>query len=461
MLQAGLPTQKRDLEQKIWLGFGLALLLLGVIGAFSYRSTVQFLETSEAAVKSRETLEEMSKLLIDLLNAETGQRGYILTGEARYLEPYYTAVNEIDRHRKSLRGLLRGDVRQQERLNALESLVSQRLDDLRQRVRLRQEKGFEVAASAVRQGQEKELMDEIRRSLGEMEGEGYVLLERRNQATREDATRTLVVIVAGGLLALFLIPLAAILIKRDIANRRLLEEELRKRNSLVESINKELEAFSYSVSHDLRSPLRHIDGFTQLLQKGIGSSLEPKNLRYLNIISDSVKQMGRLIDDLLVFSRMGRNEMQKTVVDMGRMVNDVINEMKPDVQGRNVIWNVMKLPEIKGDPGMLKLVWANLIGNAIKYTKLKAEAQIEIGTMNGKADEIVFFVRDNGAGFDMQYVEKLFGVFQRLHSAEEFEGTGIGLANVKRIILRHGGRAWAQGKVNEGASIFFSLPTGC
>jgi len=239
---------------------------------------------------------------------------------------------------------------------------------------------------------------------------------------------------------------------------RSLNLELAKRAAELEATNKDLESFAYSVSHDLRAPLRHLAGFSELLQKQASSLLDDKSRRYIQTILDSAKRMGNLIDDLLAFSRVGRAETKKTLVSMEQLVKEVIAELSQETKGREIAWKIGALPVCYGDRSMLKLVVVNLVSNAVKFTRMRARAEIEIGCADGNKNEVEMFVKDNGAGFDMRYVDKLFGVFQRLHSSEEFEGTGIGLATVQRIIHRHGGKVQADGVVDQGAAFYFSLP---
>jgi K+-sensing histidine kinase KdpD len=245
--------------------------------------------------------------------------------------------------------------------------------------------------------------------------------------------------------------------KRREDEIRKLNNELAKRARDLETSNNELESFAYSVSHDLRAPLRHVVGYSELLQRQASSLLDEKSRRYTQTILESSKRMGNLIDDLLAFSRIGRAETKNGLVDLDRLVKEVVAEVGQDAIGRDIVWKIHPLPVCYGDRSMLKLVISNLLANAVKFTRMRAQAEIEIGCADGE-DEVEVFVKDNGVGFDMQYVDKLFGVFQRLHLPEEFEGTGIGLATVRRIIHRHRGEVRAEGDVDQGATLYFSLP---
>ncbi|HUH65452.1 MAG TPA: PAS domain S-box protein [Syntrophales bacterium] len=245
---------------------------------------------------------------------------------------------------------------------------------------------------------------------------------------------------------------------RDITDRKQVEEQLSKRTLQLEELNRELESFSYSVSHDLRAPLRAIDGYARMILKKQGKKLDEDTLSKFNVIRSGTERMGQLIDDLLIFSRLGRQHMSVVKLDMGALIRDAWKEISVINPERRMRLTVGNIPAGHGDRSLINQVLLNLLSNAVKFTKYRADARIEAGG-HTDGNENVYFIRDNGAGFDMAYYDKLFGVFHRLHSDEAFEGTGVGLAIVQRIIHRHGGRVWAEGKVDEGACFYFSLGT--
>jgi PAS domain S-box-containing protein len=237
---------------------------------------------------------------------------------------------------------------------------------------------------------------------------------------------------------------------------RELEDRVRSRTAQLEAANKELEAFSYSVSHDLRAPVRHIDGFVKLLERELPPATD-KAGHYLRTIAMSSRRMAALIDDLLALSRTGRAPLEMRRVPLQPLVDEVIRELRPDLARRRIDWRIGPLPAVRGDPSLLRVVLQNLFANAVKYTQPRRLATIEIGAQQLDDGEVAIFVRDNGVGFDMRYADRLFGVFQRLHRDEEFEGTGIGLATARRIVHRHGGRIWGEGEPDRGASFYFTI----
>jgi signal transduction histidine kinase len=228
-------------------------------------------------------------------------------------------------------------------------------------------------------------------------------------------------------------------------------------NQRLAGVNAELDAFTHSVSHDLRAPLRHIQGYADLLIAAAGDELQDTARRYLDTIVASSVDMGRLIDGLLSYSRAGREELRSQIVHLDTVVSDSIQDLQLETRSRRINWKRAELPSVRGDVSALRQVYTNLLGNAVKYTRKRDSAEIEIGCAGHENGRVILFVRDNGVGFDMHYVDKLFGVFQRLHTAEEFEGTGIGLATVQRVIERHGGRTWAEGAIDRGTTIYFTL----
>ena len=341
----------------------------------------------------------------------------------------------------------------------LERMMDQQLAAEAYAITVLTNRGFEAVKKIALEGAATREISEIHRVVAEMESYERQALRRRVLESAATTTNTIVLLSIGALLQFVLLASVYYLIRHDITERRRVADELQRRGELLEAANKELESFSYSVSHDLRAPLRHIDGYASLLRKAVTESLNEKAARYLQTISDSAKQMGQLIDDLLVFSRMGRQEMLQTAVDLNQLIRTILYDLRLDLQGREISWTIATLPEVLGDPAMLRQVFMNLIANAVKFTSTRPRAHIEVGIDRPNSGEVVIFVRDNGVGFDMQYAGKLFGVFQRLHRMDEFEGTGIGLANVRRIVHRHGGRTWAEGEPDKGATFYLTLPT--
>jgi signal transduction histidine kinase len=449
----------RSIEQRVLAGFGLVFASIVVISIASYRNTSVLIKNSRLDTRSHELVQFLGSIGEALDDAERGHRRYLVTGDEAYLKGHKTVLEQMPVYSQYLRGLTDGAPDQQMRVASLERLIGQQLDAEAAAISARETNGYEGVRRIALSGAAKQELDAIHRLIVELETAEQKTLRARVVQSAGSTRNTIVLLVLGALLQLVLLGSVYYLIHHDITERRRVAAELRRRGELLQAANKELEAFSYSVSHDLRAPLRHIDGYASLLSKTAGESLNDKARRYLQTISASAKQMGQLIDDLLIFSRMGRQEMLRTTVNLDQLVKTVLHDLRLDLQGRTISWTIGPLPEISGDPAMLRQVFMNLLSNALKFTKHRAEAKIEIGAIQRTAGEAEIFVRDNGAGFDMQYVNKLFGVFQRLHRNDEFEGTGIGLANVRRIIHRHGGRTRAEGALDQGATFFFTLPT--
>jgi len=255
-------------------------------------------------------------------------------------------------------------------------------------------------------------------------------------------------------------------LEREIAERVRIAEQvtelnnaLREKNDDLLAANADLESFCHSVSHDLRMPLRHIHSYVSMLEVSAGSKLNPEERRHVHTVQKAAIRMTRLIDDLLAFSRIGRAAMHRQRIRMDELLDETFQELGPELRERHIDWERHAIPDAVGDPQLMKQVWVNLLANAVKYTRPRDPARIEIGA-DVSSDEVVYYVRDNGVGFNMQYADRLFGVFQRLHADKDFEGTGVGLANVRRIVQRHGGRTWAEGAEGRGATVYFSMPIG-
>lgn len=581
------------LEKKIVAGFSAAVGFMLIIGGAAWWSAVRSAGTFQQVDHTYRVLDQLEAGLTDMLNMQTATRGYLLTGDPQFLDPYKLGSARIEPALRALRGLTADNPRQAERLDRLESAMAGATAIMRELIARRGTTGSaDGLVETLLAG--KKFSDQVRQVVAEMVAEERRRLSERSARAGFEQRRAVVVFGFGSLLGITLVATAGLLVRRDfhqrvraeaalrtseaeyrtlfesmdegfcvievlfdgggratdyrflrlnpafakhtgmagaqgrtmrelapaleafwfetfghialtgeparfqnraaelhrwfdvyafrygdpihrqvaimfrdITERKQQEEQIRRLNAdlqqratLLEATNQELEAFSYSVSHDLRAPLRHIDGFASLLQKNSADRLDELGRRHLATISASARQMGRLIDDLLSFSRMGRAAIQpRGLEDHNALVASVIQEGRWERPDRPIAWQIAALPPVRADRAMLHQVWTNLLDNAVKYSGKVSAPRIEIGGQTDPATgEQVFFVRDNGAGFDMRYADKLFGVFQRLHGPAEFEGTGIGLANVRRIILRHGGRTWAEGAVDRGATFYFSLP---
>jgi signal transduction histidine kinase len=446
-----------SIEQRVLAGFGLVFLGIVVISVMSYRNTAVVVKNSRLDTASHELIQLLGSIEEALIAAESGHRRYLVTGDESYLKAYRGIVEQMPEFSRYLQALAAPSA-QQERVTQLEQLIKQQLDIETDAINRRATQGADAVRHLALPGVAKRELDDIHRLIADLESSEQQATRKRVLQSAGTTRSTIALLALGAILQLVLLASVYFLIHHDITNRRRVAAELRRQGELLQAANKELEAFSYSVSHDLRAPLRHIDGYAALLSKTAGEALNDKARRYLQTISDSAKQMGQLIDDLLVFSRMGRQEMLHSTVNLNQLIRTVIHDLRLDLQGTTISWTIGSLPEVPGDPAMLRQVFMNLLSNAVKFTATRPKPCIEVGTTRDTPGEVTIFVRDNGVGFDMQYVSKLFGVFQRLHRSDEFEGTGIGLANVRRIIHRHGGRTWAEGAVDQGATFYLSLP---
>ena len=444
--------------------FLAALLLLAAIAAASYISVLVTAEHNRWVDHTYQVILSTDKLLLDQQEGAANQRGYLLTGNPEFLGRYQLARDKIAGDIQVLADLTADNPVQQARMGTLRTLSLERLQHLDQLV------GKDASGRAVLNvdgitevESSRKAMDAIRVLIGAVIQEERNLLAERSDQVESSRRWVLLIIVAGNVLSLGALLACLLLLNRQIRDRRAAEMDVRSLNETLtdrarqlELANSELEGFSYSISHDLRSPLRAIDGFSQLLQKRFEPVLDAEGMRLLGVVRDSSKRMGALIEDLLEFSRLGRKPLDSTLVEMEPLARECLAEALEQADRKpHVTFN--RLPACWGDRALLKQVWANLIGNAVKYSSHTAAPRIEISGLED-GDECVYTVSDNGAGFDMQYYAKLFGVFQRLHGMEEFSGTGVGLAIVMRIVTKHRGRVWAEAEVNRGATFHFSIP---
>lgn len=566
---------KYSFEQKLIFGFSVVISSVFILFYVYDKSKTDFVNSRKLIIHTQEVIGQSYEILSKIEDVELGKRGYVITGDTLFLEPFVKSKKQILTHLTHLKSLTKDNPLQQMRFNTLEKLVNQELIFFKKVIELRSDQGFEEAKNAVATARGKILMDSIKSTIVDIRNEEQVLLNKRRQKNQDsiDSANSIIyffqITIVLFLIALFFVALttfktrqkAQILLEKSnerffkifnyspipmaitnvsegkfmYANDVFCETTGYKRENLVgrksvdvniisqeereksvkdikknggkikdvelkisksngelidilfsaetleidnnkcfvyacvdisgrkkseeklKEVNKELDSFTYSVSHDLRAPLRAISGYTKILNEDYGSVIDAEGKRVMKVISNNAQKMGQLIDDLLAFSRLGRQSVVNIPIDMNSLVKSIKEELMGFSDLKNIQIDIQDLINPTGDSSMIKVVMTNLLSNAIKYSSKKDEILIEIGSYCEEKN-IVYYIKDNGAGFDMQYYDKLFGVFQRLHSTTEFEGTGVGLAIVQRIIKKHGGKVWAESKIDTGSTFYFSLP---
>jgi len=446
---------------------GLFLLAVIVIGAVLVGDILHF-RRYQSAIKNvmhtQQSLETMYALLNSVQAAETGQRGYLLTGRPDYLAPFIQGKARVPVVYEKLRNLVEDSPAQRQSLERIHALEERKIAELQRTIDLKMSRRSAVALEELNTDKGKTLMDQIRDELDRMESRERIVLQERNVRLEIEKRRREALIGVGTAVSVFLLLWMMYLLRQEISRRQKSQErledtrlQLERHTTELSASNKELEAFCYSVSHDLRAPLRGIEGFSRVVIERYKDVLDAEGIGYLERVRTGVKRMGQLIDDLLRLSRITRAEIRKQPIDLTEIAVSVAEELNKAQPGANIEWKIAPALPVTGDPVLLRTVLENLMGNAWKFTSKKESAHVEVG-QQPIADGGAYFVRDDGAGFDMAYQNKLFSAFQRLHSPGEFPGTGIGLATVQRVIHRHGGRVWAEGAVEQGATFYFTLP---
>jgi PAS domain S-box-containing protein len=563
-------------NKRVLSGFLVVLSILSGLTIYSYINTRELISTSQWISHTREVIYQAEQILASTSSLELGQRGYSLSGNKKFLEPYWKAQKEIPEHIKYILRLTADNKDQQKRIKKLQQVTIGLIDFTVLAVNKRGE-SFEAAQEVNAMLTGKILMDEVRGLINQIQNEENVLLNKRIEANDLQIQKFsiafifLIALIVCILIGLFLainynlkaridsesnlkkaldevrdlydnapcgyhsldkngvfvginktllhwlgyqreevigklqfskvvtaegegtfkknfeafknngfvhnlefdlfrkdgsklpVVLSSLAIQDEYGNyvksrtTTFDNTERKIAETKVRTLNEELEAFTYSVSHDLRAPLRSIDGYAKILQEDYGDKLDTEGVRVINVIMNNARRMGKLIDDLLEFSRLGRQEVSRVKIDMTSLVQNIARELIEQESERKISINIKPLHPSDVDMDMMRQVWINLISNAIKYTGKNDRACIEISSFERRS-EVTYQVKDDGVGFDMQYVDKLFGVFQRLHKMQDFSGTGVGLALVKRIVARHSGIVWAEGKLNEGAKFYFTIP---
>lgn len=457
---AAAPELQR-VEIRVIAGFAVALALLIFAGGYTYTTSVAFADSVDWIAHTQEVRVSLAELSNAMANAELAQRDFLLTADKERKSTFERLIAASQERLKTLESLLLDNPAQQANLGVLRADVTSRIAVMAGAIAAFEHFGVAAARAVVTVARRSKDggSEHVRAQADRMDQVEEGLLSQRQAVAEHKRVITFVSLVCTLALAAILFMALFRGIRDEMKVRENLEVELRAKAKLLEESNKELEGFSYSVSHDLRAPLRAINGFALMLEEDYTAGLDAEGRRFLAVIRENTNRMGALVDDLLAFSRLGRQAVAKAEVNVDALVRDVVEEALRFHQGTAPRIRIETLPSANADQGLLRQVWINLISNALKYGSRSVEPAITV-TGQRSAEETIYAVKDNGVGFDMDYAEKLFGVFQRLHRPDEFEGTGVGLAIVQRIVSRHGGRIWAESKVNQGATFSFALPSG-
>lgn len=454
---------KSAIEKNIVFGLSVIVALNAIIAGASFYGLRQSAELKEWETHTQEVVISLEETLSAFSEMHSIIRGYILFTDPYFLKNFYETKNEIYERLNKVDNLTKDNAEQQQKISTVRPLIDEKILYLENQVVKRQRTSIQSYVMPFRSPQGIPLTEKIKTILRDMKKEEAALLSIRKKKSEQNLTIATAFVFSGIVLNLSFIILQNWLIYRESKRRRAAEDAVEESNKnlkthseQLERSNKDLEAFSYSVSHDLRAPIRGISGFSKILMEDHGNDLGEEGRRILNIVIQNSENMGQLIDDLLEYSRLGRREIAFSVVNMKSMAEKILEEVTNYYPESKMETIVGDLPHTKADSGLLKQLLFNLVSNAFKYSNKKDSPKVEIGSYQNDG-ETVFFVKDNGAGFDMKYQHKLFNIFQRLHHADQFEGTGVGLAIVKRVIEKHDGRVWGEGKPNEGACFYFTL----
>jgi signal transduction histidine kinase len=458
-------------------GFVLGILLMIMVAVAAFNFTKRMLETNVAVAQRQDLVKETQQLTTAFRNLVSSQRIYVIAGDEQLLEDRPSTTKSVRESLAALRALTGKNPVRRSQLDQLEALIAQGIDRQEQVIGARRQEGFAGAAQMLATDHSSKPSREVARLLKQIQAEEYSFLTADRKEAQTTSIKVFMFLPMGVFLSLAILFLAVFFLNAGATEQREaaislrqseseirqlnidLDERVTRRTAELEAANNDLESFSYSVSHDLRAPLRAITGFSAILLEDHSAALDAEGLRYLQQVEKNARQMGQLIDDLLTFSRTGRQALILKTVRTTDVVNACLTDLRGMKENRHVNISVGELPDCEADVSLLRQVWLNLLENALKYTRKRDPAVITIGSrQEGGTDS--YFVQDNGAGFDMKYADKLFGVFQRLHLADDYEGTGVGLALVQRIVQRHGGRVWSEARLNVGATFHFTLTGG-